>query len=66
MARRFPGIEADYPNVHVLYLKNGIKSVNWLTILNEQRLSEVGGKVALEKQLDDNFKFYEYPGGIVI
>jgi hypothetical protein len=37
LARRFPGLEVDYPVSHLRHLGKGIKGVNWLTVLSEAR-----------------------------
>ncbi len=66
IARRFPGIEADYPVTHALDLKDGIKGVNWLTVLKDHWLDKLGGLAKLRSQLGPEFLFHEYPGGVVI
>jgi hypothetical protein len=40
--------------------------VNWLTVLGERWLKEIGGIDHLRSQLDDSFGFYSYDGGLVI
>ena len=66
IARRFPGLEVDYPISHVRHLENGIKGVNWLTILADNWLEKLGGKSHLQIQLGKDFIFYDYPGGVII
>ena len=66
IAQQFPGLEVDYPYFHTLHLNDGIKGVNWLTILGDRWLAEVGGVVALRAKLSADFVFHEFPGGIVI
>ncbi|MDM8542946.1 DUF3396 domain-containing protein [Desulfococcaceae bacterium HSG9] len=66
LAKRFPGLEVDYPYLHVLYLDSGIKGVNWLTTLGQKWLSEIGGIISLNRSLDDDYKLYEYSEGVVI
>jgi hypothetical protein len=67
MARRFPGLEVDYPFLHMGYLHGGIKGVNWLTILGDRYVSEVGGLRQLRSSLEsDEVSLHEYAGGIVI
>jgi hypothetical protein len=66
MARRFPGLELDDPTTHVLYLKDGIKGGNWLTVLSEQWLDKLGGISVLSQKLGPEFQFYPYVDGAVI
>ncbi|HYO53649.1 type VI immunity family protein [Archangium sp.] len=66
LARRFPGLDVDDPTSHVLDLKEGIKGVNWLTILGARFLSEVGGIGKIRSQVGPEFTFHEYPGGVMI
>ncbi|HSG81052.1 MAG TPA: type VI immunity family protein [Gemmatimonadota bacterium] len=66
LARRFPGLEADYPVSHVHYLKDGIKGVNWLTVLGESWLKKAGGVSGLRDQLGEPFRFFEFDGGLLI
>lgn len=66
IAQRFPGLEVDYPYGHVLHLDKGIKGINWLTVLGERWLAEVGGISALGAKLCPEFVFREFPGGILI
>ena len=63
---RFPGLEIDMPHSHSLYCVEGIKGINWLTMLSDTFLQKLGGKAALRAQLDDEFIFYDYPGGVMI
>ncbi|HSN96946.1 MAG TPA: type VI immunity family protein [Candidatus Nanopelagicales bacterium] len=75
-AQRFPGLEADYPVSHSLWLPEGrhgecegIKGVNWLTALHDRFLRELGGvdKVASDLAvLDPGFSVHEYGGGAII
>jgi hypothetical protein len=66
LLRRFPGLEIDEPTSHKIYCTDGIKGVNWLTILSDTFLQKLGGKAALRAQLDDDFIFYDYQGGVMI
>jgi hypothetical protein len=66
MARRFPGLEVDRPASHLNYVEKGIKGVNWLTVLGDHWLSKVGGLDGLRRELDGEFRFYKYPGGLLI
>jgi hypothetical protein len=66
LAKRFPGLEVDYPDVHVLYLRGGIKGINWITIMDEKWVEMLGGEKLLKSKLDTNFKIYGYSQGIAI
>jgi hypothetical protein len=66
LAERFPGLEVDYPNNHILYLRNGIKGVNWLTFLGAEWLTKLGGLDALKAQAGEGFTYYEAGGGVLI
>ncbi len=63
---RFPGFEIDMPHSHTIYCVDGIKGINWVTILSDAFLEKLGGKAALRAQLDDDFIFYDYSGGTMI
>ena len=75
-ARRFPGLEVDYPVRHIYNLpegregkRDGIKGVNWLTVVGDRYLPELGGadKVAAEvAALDSRFVVHRYVGGLLI
>jgi hypothetical protein len=66
IAERFPGLEVESRTAHTLYLRKGIKGVNWLTILGERWLKEMGGLDSLRARLGEPFGFYPYDGGAVI
>ncbi|MCF6204536.1 MAG: DUF3396 domain-containing protein [Methylococcaceae bacterium] len=66
LIRRFPGLEIDDPSSHKIYCVEGIKGINWLTILSDTFLQKLGGKAALQSQLDDDFIFYDFLGGVMI
>lgn len=65
-AQRFPGLEVDYPYSHILYLKEGIKGVNWLTIIGDRWLSQLGGLSKLRDQVGEELMFQEFPGGLIV
>jgi hypothetical protein len=66
IAERFPGLEVESWTAHTLYLHKGIKGVNWLTILGDRWLKEMGGLEPLREQLDESFGYYPYEGGVII
>jgi hypothetical protein len=42
LATRFVGLDLDYPNTIARRCRDGIRTVNWLTAIDEQRLAKVG------------------------
>lgn len=66
LAERFPGLDADASPITSSLAHDGIKGVNWLTVLGEHWIKEVGGLTALMSQLDESFHFYRYNGGVII
>ncbi|WP_437946584.1 type VI immunity family protein [Sorangium sp. So ce296] len=74
-AQRFPGLEADYPITHSIWLRKGrsgnggIKGVNWLTALGECWVVEMGGVDKLEAELralDGRFVVHRFDGGLMV
>lgn len=53
LARRFRGLEVDEPAQHAPFLaqEGAIKGVNWLTILGEAHVHQLGGAQHLKQQL---------------
>ncbi|MDR3086877.1 MAG: DUF3396 domain-containing protein [Azoarcus sp.] len=45
---------------------NRIKCINWLTVLGDAILNELGGLSAARDALEPDCVFYPYPGGVVI
>jgi hypothetical protein len=66
MARRFPGIEVDKPWWHGAFLSEGIKGVNWLTVLGGRWLEAMGGPERLRESLSEAFVFHPLERGLVI
>lgn len=66
LAKRFPGLEIDYPLDHSLCLYKGIKGVNWLTIIQNSWIEKIGGSKKLRKQLIYDAVIHEYKGGVII
>ncbi|HYO65438.1 MAG TPA: type VI immunity family protein [Archangium sp.] len=64
--RRFPGLEVDRPVSHARYLKQGIKGINWLTLVGERFLPKIGGVAGLRTTLGDDISIREYAGGVLI
>jgi hypothetical protein len=42
LATRFVGLDLDYPNTIARRCRDGIRTVNWLTAIDERRLARVG------------------------
>ena len=66
IAERFPGIEIESRAGHANHLHEGIKGVNWITILSDCWIKEMGGIDYLRARLDESFVFYRYEGGLII
>lgn len=66
IALRFPGLEVDEPTSHLNFLQNGIKGGNWLTVLSDPYVQELGGLSQLENNLGNKFLIRSYQGGIII
>lgn len=66
MGERFPGLEIEDRSGGSIWLRNGIKGVNWLTILGDRWVNEMGGLDYLKVRLGESFYFYPYEGGLMI
>jgi hypothetical protein len=67
--RRFPGLDFQNPvsfigNAESIH--NRIKCVNWLTVLGDQVLGELGGLEAARQALEPECKLWPYPEGVMI
>ena len=63
---RFPGLEIDYPISHLIWVRAGIKGVNWLTILGDGEIARFGGLDALKAALPSTATLHTYSGGVMI
>ncbi|MFG6665740.1 type VI immunity family protein [Halomonas sp. HNIBRBA4712] len=70
MAERMPGLDAGTAGLlanRPEFKQNKIKTVSWLTLLNQARLEAAGGLKSLQDQLpDSHFAFYAAGSGVVI
>jgi hypothetical protein len=67
IGERFPGLEVQSFVAHTIALTDGIKGVNWLTILGERWVDAMGGLDYVRMRLDEpSFPFYRYDGGLII
>ncbi|TBU76896.1 hypothetical protein DNK06_01195 [Pseudomonas daroniae] len=70
MAARMPGLDAGTAALlanRPQFKHPKIKTVSWLTLLDQERLELAGGLEALRAQLpSSHFAFYDYGNGIVI
>jgi hypothetical protein len=67
--RRYPGLDIQTPVSFINETKgkfNRIKCVNWLTVLGDAILAELGGVEAARKALEPECTLYPYPGGLLI
>jgi hypothetical protein len=65
-AARFPGLEIDDPVKLLFYLENGIKGVNWLTIVDDSLLERIGGRDEVRESFSDLITVHEYGGGLIV
>jgi hypothetical protein len=66
IAERFPGLEIESPGTNTIDAQKGIKGVNWITILGDRWVQEIGGIDYLRMRLGDDFKIASYEGGLAI
>jgi hypothetical protein len=66
IADRFPGLEVENAVIHGIHTDKGIKGVNWLTILGDRWVQEIGGFDYLRVRLGEDFKLTPYDGGLMI
>ncbi|MFS8068710.1 MAG: type VI immunity family protein [Byssovorax sp.] len=66
LAERFPGLEIEFRIGHSIYLREGIKGANWLTLLDDHWVQEIGGLDYLKIRLGEDFKITPYTGGVMI
>jgi hypothetical protein len=66
LAKRFRGLELDFPGLQTDFLREGIKGINWLTVLADAWVAKLGGLEALRAALGAENPVHEYPGGVVI
>lgn len=66
LGERFPGLEIEDRIGHTIHLKSGIKGVNWLTVLGDRWIQEMGGLDFLRLWVTEACTLYPYPGGVVI
>jgi hypothetical protein len=69
LMKRFPGFDyvdgIDF-SAQTGNVENRIKCVNWLTIINDEILGELGGIEPMRTALEPACKIHEYEGGVVI
>lgn len=66
IARHFNGIDVT-TSVTDRGLREGIRSINWYTILSDEWVNKIGGEVYLKQQfMNDDIHLLPYQGGIVI
>lgn len=70
MAQRMPSLDVGTAALlanRPAFKQTKIKTVSWLTLLDHDRLEQVGGLEALRLQLpSSHFAFYDYDAGVVI
>jgi hypothetical protein len=66
IAGRFPGVDLDDASAALYAIPNGIKRVNWLTLLNPECCDRFGGVDALRTALGDDVPVYTLENGALI
>jgi hypothetical protein len=66
LAERFPGLEVDDVVFESIYVQKGIRSVNWLTCIDDSLIARLGGIEALRGRVTGDLHLYEYPGGAIV
>lgn len=67
LLRRFPGLELDMPSTHVLKLCDGIKGINWLTVVSDQLAERIAGRERLaEVAVKEGLSVIDFNGGLII
>jgi hypothetical protein len=67
LAPQANGLDVGYPLFVAEHVENKIKTVSWLTAINNDMLKEIGGVSALQSELPmDWFAYYPYSNGVVI
>ncbi|WP_232434268.1 type VI immunity family protein [Burkholderia ubonensis] len=69
LLQRFPGFDIHTPSSFALDVEeihDRIKTVNWLTVLDDGIVDELGGKATLRAALEPDCLMHAYDGGIVI
>ena len=59
-------IDSSSFSIEVRSIFNRIKGVNWLTVLGDEVLAELGGMTAARAALEPDCTLHEYAGGVVI
>ncbi len=65
-AMRFPGLEVENSASLSWHLTQKIKGVNWLTVLCDDFINQLGGREKLKETLGEEFPFFDYQGGSII
>lgn len=69
LLQRCPGIDHSYTQMFSVEAEktyNRIKGVNWLTVLSDPLVAELGGLAAIQAQLAEKCRIKTYRGGIII
>ena len=65
VAMRFPGLDVDHLTGMIIFCKEGIKSVNFLTAVSDRLLAKVGGAEAVAAQAGAGIEVHRYSTGAV-
>ena len=65
LANRFLGLDLDYPNTIARRCRDGIRTVNWLTAIDEKRLDRAGGAQRILKLAGPEVTSMPYSRGTI-
>lgn len=65
LASRFPGVDVRWTMLHSMRLNHGTRGADWLTILSDEYLEQLGGLAAIKERMED-LPVLAYQGGAVL
>jgi Protein of unknown function (DUF3396) len=66
LAKRFRGLELDFAALQTGDLGAKIKGINWLTVLGDSFVEQLGGAERLKAGVSDDVSLHLFEGGLVI
>lgn len=67
IGQEFLGVDIAGPGREDKHLRNGIRSINWYTFINDEWLAKLGGITTLREQLPDpRIALLPYDGGLIV
>lgn len=67
LSARYKGLEIDAPAEHLIWLRRGIKGVNWLTVLSEEVVQGLPGEMeGLLRSVGEDRQVHRYENGALL